>query len=94
MIQQDLLSWTPPQPFEARGKTFVADRDSKRLGEQCQRIFNVFRDGQKRTLAQVAAITGDPEASISARYRDLKRFGFKMDKEFVTRGLWLYWMVI
>lgn len=93
MIQQSLLDWVAPKPFEARGDTFKADRDSARLGEQCQRVYNAMKSGDWLTLAQISEITGDPEASISARYRDLKRFGFQMEREYLARGLHQYRMV-
>lgn len=31
-------------------------------------------DGKWRTLQEISEITGDPEASVSARLRDLRKF--------------------
>ena len=88
--QIDLLSWRPPEPPRFLGATFNATRDGKRLNEQSQRVHDAMIDGVERGLNQIAALTGDPEASISARLRDLRRYGFKVDRRYVERGLWLY----
>ena len=88
--QIDLLSWRPPEPPRFLGATFNATRDGKRLNEQSQRVHDAMIDGRERGLNQIAALTGDPEASISARLRDLRRYGFKVDRRYVERGLWLY----
>ncbi|MCW5615849.1 MAG: hypothetical protein KIT32_12070 [Rhodocyclaceae bacterium] len=84
--QPSLLDWKPPEPFIARGATFVLERDGIRLGEQAQRVFNVMRDGKWHTLSEVERIMGDPQASISARFRDFRRFGFTVEREFIRRG--------
>ncbi len=57
----------PPQ-----GSTYCAQFDAARLGAQCQRVLTLMLDGQIRTLREIAAITGDPEASISARLRQIR----------------------
>ena len=59
------------------GQTFDPYIDTDRLNEQSQRVFKLMRDNQWRALHEIAAITGDPEASISARLRDFRkpRFG-------------------
>ena len=59
------------------GETFDPYLDTDRLNEQSQRVFRLMRDNQWRALHEIAAITGDPEASISARLRDFRkpRFG-------------------
>lgn len=78
------------------GPTFDAARDGQRLTEQLHRVKALVRDGQWRTLADIAAQTGDPEASVSARLRDLrkKKFGgHALEKRFVRRGLWMYRVV-
>lgn len=90
-MQSDLLSWTPPEP---KGSTYVPERDRARLNAQCLGVLRVFQDGKKRSLAELRGLTGYPEASISARYRDLKRAGYPMRKEHIGNGLWLYWMQI
>jgi hypothetical protein len=59
------------------GSTYDHERDGKRLHKQHNRVFALMKDGNWRTLGQIAVGTGDPEASVSARLRDLRkdRFG-------------------
>lgn len=91
--QPDLLSWKPPQPYEAKGNTFSQERDGPRLNAQCLRVLRAFSDYAWHTLEDLEAKTGDPQASISARKRDLCRFGFKIEREYVGDGLWQYRLV-
>lgn len=58
------------------GETFSARFDLARLNEQTRRVYAVMRDGAWRTLAEIRAATGDPEASVSARLRDLRKVRF------------------
>lgn len=62
---------------ERDGWTFHPPADASRLNAQAVRVFEVMRDGEWHTLAEMSATTGDPEASISARFRDFRkgRFG-------------------
>jgi hypothetical protein len=49
-------------------------------------------DHQWHTLADLAT-TGDPEASVSARLRDLRKpkfGGFHIERRYVSAGLWAY----
>jgi len=59
------------------GETFDPKFDEDRLARQLGRVWNAMQDSRWRTLHEIAGITGDPEASISARLRDLRkpRFG-------------------
>ena len=78
------------------GADYVPKRDDIRLTGQIKRVFNVMKDGQKRTLRQISGVTGDPEASVSAQLRHLKkdRFGaYRVEKEFIGNGLYLYWVL-
>lgn len=77
------------------GASYDAALDGARLNAQTQRVFDVMRDGAWRTLAQLAAAAGAPEASVSARLRDLRkpRFGgFVVSRRRVpdADGLWQY----
>ena len=86
----DLLSWRPP---EFGGDTFDQTRDGARLNAQAQKVFDVMCDRSWRTLGQIAEATGAPEASVSARLRDLRkpRFGgFTVERRHRDRGLWEY----
>lgn len=87
---KDLFGWEAPSPYPARGATFNPVRDGKRLGTQAQRVHDFVIDRGWTTLAQISAATGDPEASVSARLRDLRDFGFSVETEFVAKGLHKY----
>lgn len=67
---------TAPAPARD-GETFEAALDGARLNAQAMRVFSLMRDGVWRTLREISEATGDPEASASARIRDLRkpRFG-------------------
>lgn len=86
----------PAPPFDFDGITYEPKLDQKRLSGQVLRVFDVMRDGKWRTLAEIERITGDPQASVSARLRDLRKVRFG---EFIVerrrrgkskRGLWEY----
>lgn len=59
------------------GQTYEHSKDSSRLAAQMNRVRELMADGHWRTLAEIEAVTGDPQASVSARLRDLRkeRFG-------------------
>ena len=59
------------------GETFEPRLDLARLGGQMKRVYLVMADGAWRTLEEISVVIGAPEASISARLRDLRkeRFG-------------------
>ena len=57
--------------------------DKDRLTKQIGRVFDAMRDGNWRTVPEIAQIIGDPENSISAQLRHLRkpRFGaYTMEK--------------
>jgi len=76
------LKRTIPEDFmsvldcEFEGKTIVPERDAARLRRQYDRVFAVMSDGQPHTLAEISKRTGDGEASVSARLRDMRRVKF------------------
>jgi len=47
--------------------------DDERLTKQIGRVYACMIDGRWRTLGEIAQITGDPEASISAQLRHLRK---------------------
>ena len=52
-----------------------------------------MNDGRWRTLREIATLTGDPEASISAQLRHLRkpRFGaYEVEREYLRDGLYRY----
>lgn len=92
-LQQDLFSPAPRRAFD--GPTYDSERDYDRLNAQMRRVFDIVRDGHWHTLAEIAAATGDPEASVSARLRDLRKpkYGSReIERQFVEKGLWRYRM--
>lgn len=81
------------------GPEYIPAVDDKRLTGQILRVFDAMSDGEWRTLGEIQSITGDPQASISAQLRHLrkKRFGehtvnrrARGDRE---RGLFEYQLV-
>lgn len=87
---KELLGDTPFPPAEFHGETFNYSRDYERLSAQAKRVAEVMISGEWKTLSEIRQETGDPEASISARLRDIRAAGIEVEKEYVTRGLWRY----
>jgi len=78
------------------GSDYVPERDNKRLTNQIHRVWFVMCDKKWRTLGEISRITGDPEASISAQLRHLRkeRFGGHcVEKEYVDNGLFKYRLI-
>jgi hypothetical protein len=100
MIEQQAADDLPL--FAFGGRTYVADLDAKRLGAQLTRVIAAMSDGRWRTLteiqAHIQATTGkrDPEASLSARLRDIRKLWGEEAMESRRRhedgvdGLWEY----
>ncbi len=92
--QPDLLDRTPPVIMGDRdGTTFEPTRDRKRLNAQMQAVYNFMAHGQWRTLADIAAATDYPQASVSARLRDLRksRFGgYTVERRYIANGRYQY----
>lgn len=79
------------------GKTYCRERDKVRLNAQQTIVFNAMKDGCWRTLARIKAMTGAPEASISARLRDCKKpkfGGHELEKRHLKNGLWEYRLIL
>lgn len=75
------------------GPAYDHERDGARLGAQFMRIFNLMADGRFRTLREISAATGDPEASVSAQLRHARkpRFGgHTVEREHRGNGLYAY----
>jgi hypothetical protein len=78
------------------GATYEHARDARRLAGQHCRVLAFMRDEKWHTLSEIALHTRDPEASVSARLRDLRkaRFGgHTIEREYVERGLFRYRLV-
>lgn len=69
----------PEKPLKARfdGPAYSPGEDDVRLTEQIARVFNALNGKGWKTVAEIAAETGDPEPSVSAQLRHLRkpRFG-------------------
>ena len=75
------------------GSDYRPERDDARLDKQIDRVKKACRSGVPMTLAAIAKETGDPEASISAQLRHLrkeKHGSHLVDKIHVSHGLYLY----
>lgn len=75
------------------GSTFDAKRDGDRLKIQLDAVRSVMMDGQWRTLADIGGRVKAPEASVSARLRDLRKTkfgGYTVERRYVRRGLYEY----
>lgn len=55
------------------GPAYSPKHDQARLTKQLDRIRETMRDGAWRTLAEISAATGDPQASVSAQLRHLRK---------------------
>lgn len=78
------------------GATYDEARDGERLARQMGRVRAVMGDGAWHTLPEIASLTGYPEASISARLRDLRKAkfgGHVVERRFAGHGLWQYRVV-
>ena len=79
--------------FKFDGSDYIPDRDDARLSGQILRVWECMKDAKWRTLREISNITGDPEASISAQLRHLRkpRFGgHNVEKEYISSGLYRY----
>lgn len=65
------------EPLRFDGPAYDPKNDQARLSGQVKRIFELMKDGKWRTLDEIFLQTSDPQASISAQLRHLRkeRFG-------------------
>ena len=94
MNQPDMFD----KPYEPHfnGPEYVPQRDWERLTSQIGRVFSCMKDGRWRSLSDIASITGDPEASVSAQLRHLRkeRFGsHTVEKKHLGSGLYHYRLI-
>jgi hypothetical protein len=82
------------------GSDYVPELDNERLGKQMKRVFLAMMDGRWRTLSEVEKITGDPQASISAQLRHMRKPKFgshtieKRTRGERQRGLFEYRLIL
>tara|TARA_R100001510_G_C7653650_1_gene211965 strand:+ start:3249 stop:3587 length:339 start_codon:yes stop_codon:yes gene_type:complete len=96
MGQLDIEQYMQDNPhFD--GDDYKKNRDEKRLRGQILRVFNCVKDGEWKALRVIAQTTNDPEASVSAQLRNLRkeRFGgYKIEKRYIKNGLYEYRMIL
>ena len=56
-----------------RGETYSPVVDGVRLKGQLGDVFSLMKDREWRTLRELSNLTGHPEASLSARLRDIRK---------------------
>lgn len=66
----------PQLDFRFNGPAYEKATDQGRLTGQILRVFSLMCDGKWRTLVEIARETRDPEASISAQLRHLRKARF------------------
>lgn len=79
------------------GSDYDHQRDSQRLTNQFQRVSSLMQDGEWRSLRNISDTTGDPESSVSAQLRHMRkeRFGsHTVEKKHEGGGLYLYRVLI
>lgn len=64
------------QELNFSGETYCPQFDHDRLAGQIRRVFDCMKDGEWRTLGEIALLTGDGQASISAQLRNLRKQDF------------------
>lgn len=80
------------------GYTYEPEFDYVRLTGQNKRVHGCVGNGGWWTLDEISEETGDPQASVSARLRDLRKEkfgGYTIDKRprgGRSKGLWEYRM--
>lgn len=95
--QPSLFDAPAPAPYRFDGADLDHERDNARLTGQLLRIWNVVKDEAWHTLPELSRRTGDPEASISAQLRHLRkpRFGSHIvERRHVENGLYEYRVVV
>jgi hypothetical protein len=77
--------------FDFSGVTYDSPRDKQRLNRQLLAVQLCMADGQWKTLREISEQSGAPEASASARLRDLRRkLGMNVEKKNLGGGRWAY----
>lgn len=99
-MQIDFLQQGSDRPrfdkLRFNGDDYKPELDNIRLGTQIFAVYNLMKDGKKRTLQEIASTTGYPESSVSAQLRHLRKVRFgahDVRKERVGEGgTYLYWI--
>ena len=73
--QLDIETWEP------KGATIVPSLDTDRLRTQYRAVRGLMIDGHWRTLREISDALKAPEASVSARLRDLRKNGYDVQRQ-------------
>ena len=82
---------------EFAGADYNRVRDNARLSSQLGRVRQLMQDGEWRSLGEIARLTGDPEASVSAQLRHLRKVRFgahTVSRRHIGDGLYLYQLTL
>lgn len=90
--------FTAIQDTDRHGETYDAKHDFDRLNRQQRAVYQVMMSGCWLTLRDISDASGAPEASVSARLRDLRNmFDMTIEKRrkpgFENSGIWEYRML-
>ena len=75
------------------GPAYEKKKDGKRIAKQIESIREYMLSSDWKTLVEIEAALGYPQASVSAQLRHLRkaRFGgYRVDKQRRTEGTWEY----
>lgn len=85
-----------PLQLTPRGSTYEPGLDLERLGRQLRAVLDLMSDGVWRTLPELAQQVVGAETALSARLRDLRRLGYRVERRRrgdAKRGLFEYSLV-
>lgn len=93
------IDFTAPMAPAFDGATYDALQDGPRLTTQLRQVRDFMLDGGWYALNIISSATGFPEASVSARLRDLRKAkhgGYQVQRRRVQecRGLFEYRVVV
>lgn len=102
MSKQPSLFNLEPEPHpEFDGKTYEPAEDKDRLSNALARVYDLMRDGEWRTLGEIARFANCSEAGASARLRDLRKDKFRemypnkdVESRRVEGGLFFYRVIL
>lgn len=86
-----------PAAYKFDGADVVPARDNARLTGQIERVYDLMKDGAWRTVSQISHFTKDPETSVSAQLRNLRktRFGgHTVDRKHIGGGQYAYRLLV
>lgn len=76
------------------GAAYDAALDEERLKGQLLKVYNLMRDGRWRTVQKIAELIGEPENSIQAQLRNLRKVGYQVPRRYIGNRLSEYRLVL